>query len=32
MVLPSIYRQELQRLAEHAEGRLVHEPVMKLEG
>ena len=26
-VLPGIYREELQRLAEHAEGRRVHEPV-----
>lgn len=26
-VLPGIYRQELQRLAEHAEGRRVHDPV-----
>ena len=26
-VLPGIYRDELQRLAEHAEGRRVHEPV-----
>jgi hypothetical protein len=26
-ILEPIYRQELQRLAEHAEGRRVHEPV-----
>jgi uncharacterized protein YndB with AHSA1/START domain len=26
-VLPAIYEEELQRLAEHAEGRRVHEPV-----
>jgi prophage antirepressor-like protein len=32
MVLPGIYREELQRLAEHAEGRRIHEPVPKAEG
>lgn len=26
-VLPALYREELQRLAEHAEGRRVHDPV-----
>jgi len=26
-MLPAIYRQELQRLAEHAEGRHVHAPI-----
>ena len=31
-VLPPIYREELQRLAEHAEGRQVHEPVPQSEG
>jgi sugar/nucleoside kinase (ribokinase family) len=31
-VLPGIYRKELQRLAEHAEGRQVHEPLPKAEG
>lgn len=30
--LPGIYRKELQRLAEHAEGRQLHEAVPKSEG